>query len=446
MSRLQKGEIRLARKEALAKNIELLAHHDLGGKPGFQMAMQELGGRYYLYLAHFKHSGWTILDVTDASNPEYLKFVPGPDKPGQVTLKIQVADGLMITALQGGLPFLHGNEMDDPYEEGVMLWDVKDPVNPKLLSHWRTGDTLGVHRFFYNGGRYAHLTASCRGFTGYIYRILDVADPKQPVEAGRWWVPEQWAAGQVDEPGEPWLKVLDGPNMHGPAYPKGNLAYLSYGGAGLVILDISDPSLPKLIGQLHHHPPFAGKLSGARCHTVIPLSRRPYAVMSTEGERYTVFDEKIIGGVAQPLNFIGLVDISNPADPTLISTFPYPEIPQGWPYKNFTEIPGVGAGPFGPHNLHEPHFHPALEDRNDRIYCAYFHAGLRVYDISDPFVPREIAYYIPPDPDMWAFNNAAGDLFPGPNIATTEDVLVDKRGNMFVDTLHDGLYVLRCTV
>ncbi len=92
----------MAKKEAFAKNIEVLGYHDLDGRPGFQMAMQEVDGRYYLYLAHFKHSGWTILDVTDPAKPEYLKFVPGPDKPGQVTLKIQVADGLMITALQQG--------------------------------------------------------------------------------------------------------------------------------------------------------------------------------------------------------------------------------------------------------------------------------------------------------------------------------------------------------
>ena len=169
-------------------------------------------------------------------------------------------------------------------------------------------------------------------------------------------------------------------------------------------------------------------------------------MMTSEGGRYPFFSEERLQGKAQPLNFIGMVDIADPVNPTLISTFPYPEIPEGYPYKNFNVIPGVGAGPFGPHNLHEPHNHPALEDRNDRIYCTYFHAGLRVYDISDPFVPREIAYYIPPDPEKWAFNNAAGDLFPGPNIATTEDLIVDNRGYIYMNTLHQGLYILRCTV
>ena len=166
---------------------------------------------------------------------------------------------------------------------------------------------------------------------------------------GRWWMPDQWVAGFVDPKGpalegDPQLHLLDSAVMHGPAYPKGDLAYVSYGGAGMVILDISDVSLPKLIGQLRHHPPLAGKLSGARCHTVLPLSERPYAVMTTEGERFSYFNEEITGrSGAQPVNIIGMVDVQDPTDPTLISVFPYPEIPEGWPYRNFNEIPGVGA-------------------------------------------------------------------------------------------------------
>ncbi len=435
-------------KQAFVKNVEVIAYHDLNGKPGFQMAMQEVKGRYYLYLSHIKHSGWAVMDVTEPEKPKYLKFIPGPDKKGQTTLKLQVADGIMVTSLSGSLPFLHGTSLDDPYEAGVYIWDVKDPEDPKRLSFWDTGGGFGVHRFFYGGGRYVHLSASCPGFTGFIYRIIDIADPTKPVEAGRWWLQEQWEAGAPKRKeyvtGEE--SALNRPGLHGPPHPKGNLAYCSYGGAGLVILDISDISVPRFVSQLKLLPPLGGGLAGARCHTVIPLSQRPLAVVTNEGERFPTFSKEKLQGKAQPLNIIGMVNIADPAHPTLIATFPYPEIPPGYPYKNFNEVEGVGAPPFGPHNLHEPHYHPALEDRNDRIYCCYFHAGLRIYDISDEFVPKEIAYYIPPDPDKWAWNNDAGDLFPGPNIATTEDVIVDNRGYIFMDTMHQGLYVLRCTV
>jgi len=73
---------------------------------------------------------------------------------------------LMLGALGGTLPMLHGNEWGDPYEEGLMIFDVKDPVNPKLLSTWHNEGGGGVHRFFYNGGRYAHLSATAKDSAG----------------------------------------------------------------------------------------------------------------------------------------------------------------------------------------------------------------------------------------------------------------------------------------
>lgn len=369
----------MVQKQAFSKNVEVLAYHDLNGKPGFQMAMQEVKGKYYLYLSHIKHSGWAVMDVTEPAKPRYIKFIPGPETKGTTTLKLQVADGIMITSLSGSLPFLHGTNWDDPFDAGIYVWDVKtDPENPKRLSFWPTGGGFGVHRSFYNGGRYVHLSATCPGFNGFIYRILDIRDPNKPVEAGRWWLPEQWEAGTVAKTGgkageESWLNA---PALHGPPYIKGSLAYCSYGSAGIIILDISNIAVPRLVGQLKLMPPLGGKLSGARCHTVIPLSKRDLAVVTNEGERFPTFSKEILKGVPQPLNIIGMVDVSDPSQPTLIAAFPYPEIPAGYPYKNFNEIEGLGAPPFGPHNLHEPHFHPALEDRDDRIYCCYFHAGL----------------------------------------------------------------------
>ena len=252
----------------------------------------------------------------------------------------------MITALGGTLPMLHGTERGDPYQEGVIIWDVSDPVDPKMLSQWSTeaGGGGGVHRFFYSGGRYVHLSASCKGFRGFIYRILDIVDPRNPVEVGRWWMPDQWVAGFVEPKGpalegDPQLHLLDSAVMHGPAYPKGDLAYVSYGGAGMVILDIQI-SLPKLIGQLRHHPPLAGKLSGARCHTVLPLSESPYAIMTTEGERFSYFNEEITGrSGAQPVNIIGMVDVQDRPTPPSFPCSPTRRSPRGGPTRISTRSP-----------------------------------------------------------------------------------------------------------
>ena len=91
---------------------------------------------------------------------------------------------------------------------------------------------------------------------------------------------------------------------------------------------------------------------------------------------------------------IGIAEITDPADPSLISVFPYPEVPEGYTHgTNFNIVDGVRI-PFGPHNIFDAIHGDVYEHRDDRVYCCHFGAGLRIYDVSDPFVPKEIAYFM----------------------------------------------------
>src|SRR5262249_52989918 len=83
-------------------NVDLLAYHDLDGRSGLKLALQEAGGRFILYVAGFWHSGWSILEVTDPEHPQLLRWLPGP--PGTMIIQVQVADGIMITALEHPRP------------------------------------------------------------------------------------------------------------------------------------------------------------------------------------------------------------------------------------------------------------------------------------------------------------------------------------------------------
>lgn len=440
--------------QGFIKNMKVVGFHDLNKTFAFQMALHKTeDGKYYMYCGSFKGAGWNIIDVTDPTNPRHVKFFECCDPneyKAQSTPKIQVADGLMIAALGGGVPFLHGIQPGDKAMGGLQIYDLKeDPENPKLLSHWDTGvQGMGVHRFAYNGGRYVYLTAECQGFVGFIIRVLDIIDPTNPVECGRWWMPEQFKDG-MDEGTYPvgHDAEKDWPMAHACTLTSDDRPhlYMGYFGGGGISLDISDPTHPKKLGQIKMQPPFAGKFCGARCHTYLPLKNRDFAVLTNEGERFAFFNaEKIKSGNngkhkgAQPMNNLHMIDISDPKDPTLIAEFPYPEVPEGFPYPNFNDC-GVGAaGPFGPHNIHEPMGKPWLQDDPNLVYCCYFHAGLRVYDVSDPYYIKEIAYFIPPNPTEKCFEVE----MPGPFIATTEDVVVDDRGYIYIDTFHDGMYIL----
>jgi len=253
------------------------------------------------------------------------------------------------------------------------------------------------------------------GYSGNIYVIVDIADPAKPVEAGRWWVPGQHTAG-----GE---KPQRDVSVHRPPYVEGSLVYISYGAAGLVILDISDVARPKLVGQLPFTPPFLGFIG---VHSALPLPSRKIAVVNSEAIREDC---------KEPLNHASLVDIADPAKPTLLSVFPLPLPPAGSPYKNFCEK----GGRFGPHNLNQ-HYHNKFVERSDKlVYLSYFNAGLRIVDISDARAPREVGYFIPPDP-----TKRYGTL-PTKMVAQAEDVLVDARGYIYVTEKNQGLWILRYT-
>src|SRR6266516_3376427 len=63
---------------AFGQNLQVVGYSDLDGRPGFKLDIQQIRDRWYLYMGHLWHRGWTIADVTDPVNPEVLDFIPGP--------------------------------------------------------------------------------------------------------------------------------------------------------------------------------------------------------------------------------------------------------------------------------------------------------------------------------------------------------------------------------
>ena len=112
---------------------------------------------------------------------------------------------------------------------------------------------------------------------------------------------------------------------------------------------------------------------------------------------------------------------------------PLPEPPKDAPYKDFCDK----GGRFGPHNTNQEQHLPDVEQQADLIYLTYFNAGLRVYDIKDPHLPKESGWFIPPTPVK-----RYGPL-PTKLVSQVEDVLVDTRGNIYIDDKNWGLWVLR---
>ena len=370
-------------------NMRLLGHSDLAGH-GDGSRIDKKGD--FLYIAHMKGMGVTILNVADPAQPQVVNQIA--KAPGVHNHKVQIAGDLMIVNHERA-PWERGD-----YRPGIQLYDIAKPDSPKEVSFYQTTGR-GVHRFWFADGRYAHLPTSAEGFSNRIYSIVDVQEPTRVREVGKWWLPGLWAAGGETPGWNPNKSVW----CHG-IIANGDRAYVSYQDEGLAILDISDIAAPRLISRLDLMPPFRG-----HTHTALPLPRRKLLIVAEESVR---------NGGADGYKMVWVIDVRDETKPVPIAGFPIPE-------GNFCER----GGRFGPHNIHENR--PGSKDDDMLIYLCYFNAGIRVVDISNPFRPTETGFFIPPTP-------------PGQPAIQINDVYVDTDGLIYItDRVGGGLYILEYT-
>ncbi len=424
----------MAAKGRSPRTSKSLAYHDLEG--GLVSRWPCRRWRPVLSLRrHFEHSGWAILDVTDPAKPEYLKFVPGPDAhrsghaqdPG------------------GGRP--HDNRARrarcrsftppsgaTPTSRESIIWDVKDPVNPKQLSEWHCGGIGGVHRFFYNGGRYCHLSATYDGFSGYIYVILDLVDPKQP-GGGRQVVDSRPVDGRHQTPkARPPRRRATGhagrAMMHGPAYPKGEYwlrelwrrrhgraRHVRHEGAATHRSAAHHPPLPAS-WRARAATPCCPSPSGLRGHhqrgRALPRLSNEEVVKSRQRSR---------------LNILGMVDISDPDGPHPRLRLPLSGSARRLALQELQRDPRLWvSGRSARTTSTSPTTIRLLEDRNDRIYCATSTRVCGSTTSATPSFPKRSPTSYRRTRRSGPSTTQTGDAFPGPRMGTTEDVVGGQAG------------------
>lgn len=359
---------------ASALNTRLVGHLDCPG--GGQVWVEGTT----LFVGHMRApSGTTIVDVADPKKPRVLATVEVP--PGWHSHKVRVANDLMLVNHerlgQGGPPEFDG---------GLAIYDVSRPTEPRQLAKWTTSGK-GVHRYDFDG-RYAYISPTVEGYVGNIAMILDLADPSRPVEVGRWWLPGQWQAGGEPYPWESW----PAPRCHHPLR-QGDRLFVSYWHHGLAILDIADMARPKLVAQLNTSPAFPHPT-----HTCLPV---PAPLMGRKV--MVVADEDVAKLWPAPPAFAWVYDITEERLPLPIATIRVAGVDRdGSPQPPMT-------------GCHQPseRFHGTV------VPFAWFAQGLRLFDIADPFAPREVGHYLPDPP-------------PGEARASSNDVTIDGRGLIYL--------------
>lgn len=416
-------------REPVATNVEIIGFTNMDGRPdGQQLQFQTVGSHHYLYVGHPWSGGISVIDVTSPRDPQVASFIAAPNEHTW-HIKVQVADNILMAACE--VAFFRPGHDPTRAQSGVRLFDVSDPTSPRQLSHWSGRGTYGVHRSWWNGGSYAYLSnmieapgVSYHWRTGRtrVMTILDISDPEAPRHISDFWHPVQLGGEPQPLPDETF-------GVHFPLV-EGERAYIAYADGGFGIVDVADPERATLIGHVRTYP----ALTDGQTHTCVPLLDRGLLVVSEEPMANF--------GLEGPKN-IRLWDIADESAPKEISTLPIPEATSEEPYPTYFHK----GERFGPHNLHENH--QGTKRVTDKIYNAYMNAGLRVFDISEPSRPTEVASFVPPSPttvvDPRPYMRIFDVIHGGVRDVCSQDVLVDPRGYIYLSGLNDGVWILRET-
>jgi hypothetical protein len=274
-------------------------------------------------------AGVWVWDVHNKNKPAFVGVIPSPT--GSRSNDVRVA------TMNSGDILVHSNESCDDGPGGFEVYNVDDPTNPIHLASVQTDDVndflksvfgfvdFGVHNLWlFSQGANDYVAATVESEFGN-FQIFDITDPANPVMVGF------WGAEQLAFPGVDWVNLSDfGLILDADAYlfsgfgasqnkflhdvtinTEGNRAYLANWDAGLVLLDISDPTNPQLVSVAIDE--VNGSLDGeVNSHSVWPSEDGSVVV---EGEE----DFSAWEGNIPPSN-LTLDGTDTPGDPTIPAT------------------------------------------------------------------------------------------------------------------------------
>jgi len=456
-------------------NMDILGQSDLQGRSAYQPTIVNQDGRFIAYVGHHDNqkpivnpmtgqaeiNGTSVVDVTDPAKTRYLAHIPSGRGGSQMT---RVCSGNVLPHGVKGKWYLlrpHGNS-------GHEIYDVTDPAKPTLLTTVVEG-LNGTHKSWWECDTgIAYLVANRRdeGWTGGNHlKIYDLSDPAKPVYIRDFGMVGTQPGAAGSEEGE---------GIHGPisAGPEKNRVYIAYGTGNEGVIAIVDrkklltefknplkPTPEELlapqIGYLHMSPDqgahttfpiFQVPIPGFQGHQA--LRKRDLLLVTSEasrsdncGQNYP--SNQLTQGRPAP-HLAWILDITNEETPWPLSTIRIQET-QG-------DYCGRG-GRFGAHSSAESFYPPYY---GKIAVLAWFNAGLRIWDIRDPFAVHEVAYFVPPANQNTVPTCANAETKEGGEFGTetatskckkvgvTNNVEVDDRGFIYAaDRAGSGLHILR---
>ena len=440
-----------------ASNMRLVGYNDLQGRTAYQPVIQKQGSRWIAYVGHhgdkkinpltqqLEDNGTSVIDVSDPKQPKYLTHIPGEEGKAEQggAQMVRVCSGADLPKADKSKFYMlrvFGNQAHE-------IWDVSEPAKPALLTTIGKG-LKGTHKNFWecDTGIAYLVSGHPQWRTNRMTQIYDLSNPVKPV-----FIRDFGLVGQ--QPGAGGAVPI---SLHGAIStgPKGNRVFFGYGTNTEGVLQIVDrdkllngPKEPTpenlLAPQIARldMPPMHG------AHTAFPLLGMDVPEFSKNllgkvRDFIVVTDEAIQKECLEGRQMVWFVDITTETKPFGVSSWTVPE-----KSGNFCSR----GGRFGTHSSNES-TSPVYFKRI--MFFSHFNAGVRALDVRDPFIPKEIGFYIPAmNANTVVLETPAGQAAKLPfteaaskRAIQTNNVEVDDRGYIYiVDRANTGMHILELT-
>jgi hypothetical protein len=312
-----------------ALNMKLVGTSDLQARSGYQPTIHHQGDRWIAYIGHHGGSdeipspvnpqtgkaepnGTSIVDVTDPSQPKYLRHLPGQEGKYEAggAQMVRICDGKSLPKGDRNAVYMLRTFGGEAHE----IWNVADPASPVLVT--RIAGLKDTHKNWWECDTgIAFLVSGAPDWrTRRMTQVYDLSDPAHPQKIRDFGLPGQ-------EPGSTGAVPTE---LHGPIStgPSGNRVYFGYGtnkGGILQIVDrdklLNGPKEPTpdnlRLPEIARLPMSA--FNGA--HTVFPMQGMPIAEFAKDKDGKTrdivmIVDEAILNECNEPRQMVWFADVT----------------------------------------------------------------------------------------------------------------------------------------
>jgi len=364
----------------------------------YQGAYSQDGPAYYDVCAYYgTDRGATTgqgIKVIDASDPRHPQVVTQLTDTAAAlapheTVATNAKTRLLVAAQTTGSQFA--------------VYDISDCRHP-VLKGTANASSSSFHHMgaFAADGKTYYASQNNQGIGGFVYPF-DVSDPAHPKSLQPW---------QYLGDGRPHSLTLNTASFL-PGVPEGTLAFVGQnvqfpyatGGDGLVVEDVSDYQMRLDNPQIRIISTLFSPLGGAESMIQVKIKGHPYIVTTDEagaaGGRPDGWAGACVHGLS-PFGFPQIVDIADPTNPKVISKLRLEVSDPANCAALFAgtppDVPGTAPGTnlpanSGTTNYSEETCVPDNPSDTKMLACSFQNAQLRVFDVSEPTQPKEIAYW-----------------------------------------------------